>query len=293
MTDNAEQLDEIYADIDNAIEESGIEEAAPENEEENSQEQENSQNLDSEKSQQESEAESEVETEARKKGWRPKEEFEGDASEWVDAGEFNRRGELLDAISHERKNSKALKKQLDAVTEYVKGLEGRTRQKVLDELEAKRREALTDGDIETFDAVEEKIKEVNEAPELEIEESEPAKPDNDGVPDFVSDFAKQNEWFHKDKEMTAVMLANTERLVTEDGLTLEQAIPKAHDRVKEIFPGKFTNPNKDKPSAVMSGNREQRPSKKALSNLTPEQKTVWHALKHVMTEKEFLDSLED
>jgi len=64
---------------------------------------------------------------ARASGWRPKEEFEGDPDEWVDAGEFVRRKPLFDQIHNLKKQAKEAEirreaDQVDLVDES--GLEG-------------------------------------------------------------------------------------------------------------------------------------------------------------------------
>ena len=46
---------------------------------------------------------SDEETVARAAGWRPKEEFDGDPNQWVDAGEFNRRAPLFEKINNQNK----------------------------------------------------------------------------------------------------------------------------------------------------------------------------------------------
>jgi len=81
-------------------------------------------------------------------------------------------------------------------------------------------------------------------------------------------------------------------MVRTRGLNLDEAIDLAEAEVKQVFAAKFKNPNKDRPSSVLSGNRETRPKGKAISDLTSEQKTVWYSLKGTMSEEEFLSQLE-
>jgi len=56
---------------------------------------------------------SESEIQARESGWKPKDEWDGDPTEWVSAEEFNRRGEYLRKIHNQNRKIK----QLDDVVE--------------------------------------------------------------------------------------------------------------------------------------------------------------------------------
>lgn len=305
-TDDAD-LTALYAEVDAAIDEAGVAPQAPEDAQESDAEeiedvQESDQVIEPEND--EPAAEPTAEDIAREKGWRPKEEFTGDPKDWIDAGEFNRRQPLYDRLSTQNKELKSVKKTLDAVVKYQKEQEAKIRQKVIAELEAKKRDAVKYADTEAFDAAEAELKAVNDAPVLDIKEEQPEEVAPTQVPpaaaiSLVDEFAKAHPWFDdssgkRDPDMQAVMLKRSELLVRQ-GKTLEEAIPLALAHVKTVFPSKFTNPNKNKPSAVMSGTREQRPKGKTIADLTPEQKDVWRFYKsqNIMSEKDFLKSLEE
>src|SRR5512138_1524244 len=59
---------------------------------------------------------SNYETVAREKGWRPKEEYEGDHEAWVDAEEFIKRQPLFDKIKSQSKKLKELEKTIEAIS---------------------------------------------------------------------------------------------------------------------------------------------------------------------------------
>ncbi len=240
------------------------------------------------------------EARARESGWRPKDDYSGDPDEWVDAAEYNRRRPLYDRISKQKKELKDVKKTLDSVVKYQKELEAKTRAKVIAEFEAKKREAVKFGDLEAFEAAEAEIKKVSEEKGIDVDlpgqEEEPEQPEAKQleIPQFVLDFEKANPWFNTDTDMQEVMLARTQRL-TAEGKPLQEAMTAALAHVKNLFPDKFSNPNKTKPSPVMGGRREQRPAAKSIANLTPEQREVWRYYKSrgIMTEQKFLETLED
>lgn len=229
------------------------------------------------------------EQKARDKGWRPKEDWEGDPEGWITAGEFNRRTELFDKIGSQSKTIKDMQKKMDALVNHNKNLETRTREKVLAELQAERKEAVKVGDTERFDEVEKQIDEVKKQESAFEERPEPQAPE---IPQPIKEFASRNDsWFEKDKEMTDFMVFKMQQGVN-SGLSMKQALTAAEKSVRDTYSSKFENPKKNDPPSVMGGSREKRPSKLSMSNLTPEQKNVWHSLKGAMTEKEFLEQLE-
>lgn len=241
-----------------------------------------------------------AEQKAVTRGWQPKELFKGNPEEWVDADEFNRRQPLFEKIGAQSKEVKDLRKKLDAVVKYTAAQEQKIREKVIAEFEAKKREAVKFGDVDAYEAADQELKKVaaEEAPKFD-EEEEQEKPPAPEIPDFVQEFAKANPWVDDtkptfDPDRHAVMLRKLETLARE-GKTLDQALPLALAHVKTVFPHKFANPNKSKPSPVMSGNRDARPSstpKRSIASLSHDERLVWHSVKGMMSEKQFLESLE-
>lgn len=320
--DNVEQeLADIIAQIDDAVDESGINEVnngqADDPEDTNgdedpveygddqdnkdqSQDDGDSNSLGDET--QDDDSTSDSESKARERGWRPKDEFEGDKSGWVDHAEFNRRTELFDKISTQGKTIKSLRKQMDALIAHNKGIEERTRNKTIKELEQKRKEAVKFGDTKAFEEADQQLEEAKKEASFEAEEKDHDNDQEDQntgdgneieIPQMVKDFAAKNSsWFDKDKEMTDFMLWKTQSIVNNQGLGLQEAMDLAEKEVKSVFSSKFKNPNKDKPNTVMGGSKQKITGGKSINSLTPEQKSVWHALKHTMTEKEFLSQLE-
>lgn len=286
-----QDLASITADIDSAIDDSGILDDPNHEVEEHDVEQsdpQESETLDLDETEESEGLEYDPEeAKARENGWKPKEEYDGDG--WVSAGEFNRRAELFEKMSSQNKVIKSLNKKLDALVKHNQTLEQRTREKVIAELEQKRRDAVAYGDTAAFDDVERRLDEIRkEESALNIEEEASAQNE---VPPVVREFADRNKWFESDKEMTDYMVFKTQSLVANQGLSLDSAIESAEKEVKKVFAHKFRNPNKDKPSAVMPGSQQKVMGRKSMDSLTPEQKQVWHSLKGVMSEKEFLDQL--
>jgi hypothetical protein len=167
-----QELKDIYAEIDGAIDETlevpPDDKAEPEKETEKEAEEENkeaaelSDGLDSD-AEEDIKEEDPEEAKARENGWRPKEEFEGgDDSKWIDAGEFNRRSGLFEKIGSQNKVIKSLNKKLDALIKHNQTIAEKTREKTITEIEVKRREAVEIGDTEAFDAAEKELEQAKE-----------------------------------------------------------------------------------------------------------------------------------
>ena len=283
---SADELAKINEEIDSAIDEHLLDELEPEpnagdetpDEDENQVDNEQDEQKPVDKPTEDSEIEK-----AKANGWNP----DYDGPDKIGAAEFNRRAPLFEKISAQNRKLKDLERQVNALANHTKTVEQKTREKVLNELKNKQREAVETGDTDAFDKAEEQIKALDEDEGFK----EPVQPE---IPKPIQDFAARNEWFEKDEDMTTFAVAKVQTLAAQ-GVPLEKALEMAETKVKELFPQKFKtpeNPNKSKPQRTMSGNNQQSSNKMTMASLTPEQKHVWYALKGTMTEKEFLDQLE-
>jgi hypothetical protein len=77
-------------------------------------------------------------------------------------------------------------------------------------------------------------------------------------------------------------------------LTQKEALAKIEAAVKEEFPNKFRNPNRDKPTAVEATSKHTGlKASNASLKLTPEQEKVWKGFERskLMTRDEYITSL--
>lgn len=212
---------------------------------------------------------------ARSKGWRPKDEWDSDKGEWIDAAEFNRRGPLFDTIGKLKDEIREYKKSSDALVEHNKRLqehaqksEERARQKVLEELEERRKEAVQDGDLDLFNEIDQEIKEKTREPEPE--------PDN-AIPESILKWKESNDWFDKDEAMTSYMIHEQNKYLGQ-GLSVPDALERATERVKTEFSHKFDNPNKTKPSMVMGQQDSGGKKTYSVNDLPAEYRPVFNAI---------------
>ena len=222
---------------------------------------------------------------ALKKGWKPLEEFEGDPDEWVDAAEFNRRQPLFEEIRKHRRHAQDLEKKLESTTKFVQGIEERVRKQTLAEIEAERRKAVEDGDVEAFEEADKKYQDAAKEPEAPKEEAQ------DEIPQEVQDFAARNKsWFEQNAAMTEDAVSFT-KFYTGRGKPLPEALELAERDIKAKYPAFFKNPNQRRAQTVSAGTREQGGKAIGYNDLSAEQKAVFSAMKGTMTLDEYIKEL--
>lgn len=225
-----------------------------------------------------------LEEKALSRGWRPKDDYDGDEHEWVDAGEFLRRAPLFDQLSKKDRKIRDLEKKLDGTAKFVEGIEKRVREQTLSEIEADRRKAVEDGDVEAFEAADKKYREAEKPVE-----PEPVDPD---IPEEVQDFAKRNgSWFEKNAAMTEDSVSFT-KFYRGQGKELGEALELAEKDIKRKYPDFFENPNKKRPQSVASDNKEKGATQRGYSDLTDEQKSVFAVIKSRVKLEDYIKELE-
>ena len=224
-------------------------------------------------------------------GWVPKEDYTGDPAKWVDAAEFIRRGELFDKIEHQNKQVKELRKALDALKEHHSHVKETEYRRALAALRSEKKQALADGDVDTFFSLEEKedlMKAERDALQTDPALTPSTEPAEDH-PDFVS-WKQRNTWYEKDADLRA--FADGYGPSLRGTGTPEQILAKVAAKVREVFPDKFRSPAAGKPGAVVSGNGANR-SSSAKYMPTDEERQVARrfARTGVMSEEDYYKSL--
>lgn len=210
---------------------------------------------------------------ARRRGWVPKEEFEGDESKWVDAETFVERGnnfnstlkKELAAVKAELANFKGTAEAFKKF--HAEALKGKQAEldNALKQIKSQHREAIRDGDDDAADALEGRMEVLRKdkadlQKEIDTPTIEPkGAPDpKDAPPDAVKNLqewvADGNEWFEKDLPMQAYALKIAEQLQA-NGETLrgKPFLEKVAKQVRADFPHKFNNPNRQREGSTESG----------------------------------------
>lgn len=191
------------------------------------------------------------EVEARSAGWVPKEEYSGDENKWVDADEFVRRGPLFEKINVQSRELKEVKKALDQLKVHHATVKETAFKEALAALKAEKREAFVDGDPDKIIEIDDKIAEIKDQQRAFAQDR--AKEVTEAVqaevhPEF-SAWTNRNPWYTTSAPMKAFADALGLELKAA-GHTPTEILRKVEAQVKEEFPNKFRNANRDKPGAV-------------------------------------------
>ena len=230
---------------------------------------------------------SDAEQSAMQSGWRPREEWDGDPDEWVEAREFNRRGELLKKIHNQNRQIKQLDGVVNTLANQQKKIFSAGYDKAKRELKAQLREATKEGDDATADAIEGRLEELEEAAQQDAVALEVAKPKQPEVaPEFVP-WVERNQWFTKYPEMRAYAeTIGVQYAQSHPETTNSEVYSYITREVKTRFPERFGMANKKvgkKPGSPVEGsddlvNTRQGGNTVVRVALTSEEKEVGRTL---------------
>lgn len=191
------------------------------------------------------------EVEARSSGWVPKDEYHGDENKWVDADEFVRRGPLFEKINSTTRELKEVRKALDQLKVHHASVKETAFKEALETLKKQKKEAFVDGDPDKIVELDDRIAEVkdeqrkfaqNRAQEVAQEATAEIHPE-------FQAWTNRNPWYNSSGPMKAFADAlGIELRAT--GLSPSDVLKRVEIQIKEEFPNKFRNANRDKPGAV-------------------------------------------
>jgi hypothetical protein len=190
-----------------------------------------------------------MEERALEMGWRPKEEFEGDEVDFIDAAEFVRRGPLFEKIETQNREIKAVKKALESFKEHYTKVQETEFNRALAQLKVSQKQALVDGDTDLFYELNEEIDSAKEkVAELKADQGKPIAEEPPLNPQFVA-WKNRNPWY----DAQSYMRVFADDLGTElaaKGETPDVILKKVEAAVRKEFPNKFRNPNRDTAQSV-------------------------------------------
>jgi hypothetical protein len=235
---------------------------------------------------------SDVEKQAMEKGWKPKEEYQGDPGKWRSAEVFVALDEPLKRIESQSKEVKALRAALEAFKEHHSKVKENEYNRALKAVKEARKQAMIDGDTEKALALEDRADELNTEKEAFVQESrqplvqEPAELD----PRFVA-WTDKNRWYNNDVSMRkkADAIGN---VYLAEGKSPQEVLTLVEQDIKQLFPAKFENPRANRASAVEPASRQGAGSSNAFKP-TEEQRRIAQkfAKSGVMTEAEYYSDL--
>lgn len=234
-----------------------------------------------------------IEDKAREMGWVSEDEWQGDPDEWASAEVFVARKPLFDKISKQSKQLKNYGAAIDQMKEYYVKLRKADHARYERELKEARRAARSEQDFDRVDEIDEELERHKKEAEQEIQEV--SKDADNRAGEFQQEFLKwkdSNDWYEKD----STMRAKADALGVsyhQAGYSPEEVLEMVSDDIRKLFPNKFKNPNRDRPSSVASGrggNRTRNDEDAIMSSMSPEDKKIMHNLINtgIVTKEQYL-----
>lgn len=250
----------------------------------------------------------EIETKALSMGWRPKEEWNGDETDFIDATEFVRRKPLFDKIESQKvfydRKIKEVEGTLNSLAQHHQKVKETEYERAFKDLKEQKRAAMKEGDTIVALELEDKMDDLTTTHKEELkvlqEEQQSNKVVNSGPsPEFVI-WSKENKWYMSDEEMhdfadgTAASFVQRSK-IKGDLITEDDVFKYVDKQVRKAFPEKFSNPNRDRASTVSSGNVSGNKDTKftGSTKLSAEQEEIARnfAKNGVMTRDEYIKEL--
>ena len=220
------------------------------------------------------------EEEARKQGWKPEEEWEGDPpqSGFKSAEQFVKDGEEIPGILKSR--IERLESRIEQLTDSNRQLnefskrslekEKKEKQNVIKELEEIRKKAIDEGDGAAFTDADNRINELRQDDGPKEQDLDPA----------AQDWLQHNPWYQTNDKLAAFADGIAERLIRQ-GFTGQAYWSELTKQTQEAFPNEFENPNRRKPNSVEG---DAKPSSKdsnakTFDNLPPDAKAQYQIFK--------------
>lgn len=204
-----------------------------------------------------------VEAEARRQGWRPLAEYRGKPGGWKTAQQFIADGQnYLPFVKKELSETKAANariatemeglrtemaqgaKQMEKLLDFSRRANQAGYDRAVADLKAQQREAVTAGDVVTFDKIDGQLTEMAEArgeaePEPQPEPLPRVRPAV-ALPQDYQDFMAENPWFNNDRVLNGAMIAEHNAVIEEfPGMALGEQLERAKEAVMARHPKKF------------------------------------------------------
>jgi len=197
---------------------------------------------------------SEVEQEAMKHGWRPEADFDATkGKKWKTAEAYMELKPLYDKIDEQHRTVKGLKKSLEDFGTHYNKVEQAAYNRAVADLKDQRKVALEEGDLVRAEAIRDEMDELKDKqaaqPVVQVQHNRISEEQMDA-------WYKRNDWYRKDKDLTAFADGIGNELHRENVDPIE-ILAEVERRAKGAFPHKFRNPNKDGAPRVESGGNKK------------------------------------
>jgi regulator of replication initiation timing len=176
---------------------------------------------------------------AKSKGWKPKDEFSGEA--WIGAEEFVKREPLFEKIKGLKSEVKEthtslseMKQLVRTMTEtYVKDRDIAVK-KAIDELKTQKKEAIETGDVARVEKIDEQI-EAQKQVKVDIPKQAEVRPE-------ITTWIGKNKWFDENPKMQKFALSFNKAYASDNpDSSLAEVLEETEKAVKLRYPEEFKN----------------------------------------------------
>lgn len=175
---------------------------------------------------------------ARQKGWKPLEEYSGDAADWVDAAEFLGRQKLYDKLHDSRRQITKMERDIASMSKHFSDMEEAAYQRALKDLRTEQAIAVENQDTASVIKVTDEIADLKAKQATKVQQQQSQPPAH--LTEEFQDWKQANPWFESDTEMTQDAISiGIGYAAANQGKTQEQILKHVSDRVKKIYPEKF------------------------------------------------------
>lgn len=230
-----------------------------------------------------------AEQQAMEQGWVPQDEWEGDPEQWRPAKEFLDRGELFKKIEDQNRTIKEFKRALDD----LKGHHAKTREteyaRAIQALKAQKIAALEEGDAAAVVKLDDQIDLVKDE-QSKLKQAAIEQPQEQLNPEFTN-WVDKNKWYETSQPMRAYADALGRDLAYK-GMSPSEVLKEVERQVRDEFPQKFRNANRDKPGAVEGSTNKGAKGGNDVALSDDERRVMQRFVRTgVMTEKEYMAEL--
>jgi hypothetical protein len=236
----------------------------------------------------------EIQLKAIDQGWIPKDDFDGDESEFIDAAEFVRRGELFKKIETQSKEVKALRQALESFKVHHSKVKEAEYERALKTLQSARKDAVINGEHEQAFALEEKIDEIKAEKAMVVAEGKaPVVQDDVGYTAEFQAWVDKNSWYENNK----VMRATADALGVayhKEGFNPAEVLRKVANDIREEFKDKFKKQSSERTMAVEPSTRTGS-NTRASEVMTSEEREIMRQIVRMggITEAEYIKELKN
>jgi len=215
-----------------------------------------------------------IEDRARKQGWRPIDEWDGDPEDWVGPEAFVVRGELFNKIKNQSKTINELNTVVQDLKQHHEKTSEREYERALNYLKAQKKEALEDGEHDRVMEIDDKISETQKDWDKQKQEAAAKPTVNPDFEQWVED--PKNKWYVENK----VLRAAADRLAEEyasqkPNATFEEVVQHVETELKDDIPtGRKPKPQTRVNEPSYSGQRGSQGGKSLVGKLNEEQLAV-------------------